>query len=198
MSYENLKKSRKILKERIVYVMGERCAICGYSRCKKALEVHHLDPSQKEFGIAQNANLSWEKVKNELVKCVLVCANCHREIHDKIIVNPEKTSFIDSRAIEVDDIVNKMKTSSSFCKNCGSLISTRAVHCTKCAYESRRKSIRPSREELKILIRSTTFTEIANRFGVSDNAIKKWCLAEKLPSKKKEINLYTDQEWDLI
>lgn len=54
---------------------------------------------------------------------------------------------------------------------------------------------RPSREELKNLIRTKPFTQIGQMYGVSDNAIRKWCDAEKLPRKKTEINNYTDEEW---
>ena len=57
---------------------------------------------------------------------------------------------------------------------------------------------RPSREELKHMIRSLPFTTIAKKYGVSDNAIRKWCNFEKLPSKKKDINAYSDEEWELI
>ena len=56
--------------------------MCGYDRCQWALDFHHLDPSQKEFGISMDGiTRSWERVQKELDKCVLVCSNCHREIH---------------------------------------------------------------------------------------------------------------------
>ena len=57
---------------------------------------------------------------------------------------------------------------------------------------------RPSRKELKQLIRTKPFTQIGKMYGVSDNAIRKWCDFEKLPRKKNEINKYTDEEWELI
>ena len=57
---------------------------------------------------------------------------------------------------------------------------------------------RPSREELKQLIRTTPFTTIAKQYGVTDNAIRKWCDFENLPRTKKEINSYSDEEWELI
>ena len=51
-----------------------------------ALEFHHLDPSQKDFGISSKGyTRSWDKVKEELDKCILVCSNCHREIHSGLI-----------------------------------------------------------------------------------------------------------------
>lgn len=63
------------------------CSICGYRTSKKALEWHHLDGG-KEFNISKFVNSNYpsaknkEKVLRELDKCVLVCANCHRELHD--------------------------------------------------------------------------------------------------------------------
>jgi uncharacterized protein YjcR len=62
----------------------------------------------------------------------------------------------------------------------------------------RRKVERPDREELKFLIRNLPFTHIAEKYGVSDNTIRKWCKAERLPYKKQEIQLYNDEDWELI
>lgn len=61
-----------------------------------------------------------------------------------------------------------------------------------------RKVERPSREELKNLIRTVSFCELGRRYGVSDNTIRKWCAFEKLPFKKSEIKSYSDEEWNLI
>ena len=54
---------------------------------------------------------------------------------------------------------------------------------------------RPNRETLKELIRTTPFTVIGRMYGVTDNAIRKWCKAEKLPFKSTEIKKYTDEQW---
>lgn len=65
---------------------GDKCSVCGYDRCADALEFHHLDPSKKDFGISSKGyTRSWDKVKEELDKCILVCSNCHREIHSGLI-----------------------------------------------------------------------------------------------------------------
>lgn len=70
---------------------GNECQCCGYDRYIGALEFHHVDPEQKDFGIASKGYThSWEKVKKEIEKCVLVCANCHREIHAGIIPCPSE------------------------------------------------------------------------------------------------------------
>ena len=66
-----------------------------YDKCIQALEFHHIDPNQKDYGIgAKGYTRSIEKNKEEVDKCILVCANCHREIHENIhkndIQNEEK------------------------------------------------------------------------------------------------------------
>jgi 5-methylcytosine-specific restriction endonuclease McrA len=71
---------------------GGRCQVCGYDRCIEALEFHHLDPTQKDFGISKKGyTRSWEKVKAEIAKCTLLCANCHREIHAGTLQLPQVT-----------------------------------------------------------------------------------------------------------
>ncbi|MEP6924664.1 MAG: HNH endonuclease signature motif containing protein [Pyrinomonadaceae bacterium] len=71
---------------------GGCCQICGYKRCIEALEFHHLDPKQKSFGISSKGYArSWEKVKQEIEKCALLCANCHREFHAGMLQLPQVT-----------------------------------------------------------------------------------------------------------
>lgn len=77
-------KRRVILKEQAIEYKGGSCERCGYDKSKRALEFHHLDPKEKDFGIAHKGyTRSWEKVKKELDKCILVCSNCHAEIHEE-------------------------------------------------------------------------------------------------------------------
>ena len=75
-------KQRKEKKQKAINLLGGKCSICGYDKCNRALEFHHLDTSKKEFTIS-NKSFSWEKIEKELLKCILVCANCHAEIHEK-------------------------------------------------------------------------------------------------------------------
>lgn len=75
-------KRRKKIKAMAVALKGGKCNICGYDRCVAALEFHHIDRKTKEFGIALSGlTRSWEKTKRELEKCILICSNCHKEIH---------------------------------------------------------------------------------------------------------------------
>ena len=86
---EYLKKAvsarRKRLREMVVEYKGGRCVFCGYSRYVGAFDLHHTDGSKKDFGLSERGlTRSWEKIKKEADKCVLVCATCHRELHGGI------------------------------------------------------------------------------------------------------------------
>lgn len=76
----------KAKKERAYLEFGSACVVCGYDRCKAALEWHHLDPNGKEIEPKKAFSRSWERIKEELKKCVLLCANCHREVHHNALV----------------------------------------------------------------------------------------------------------------
>ena len=83
---EAVQKRREKTKKLLVEYKGGKCEICGYNKCISALEFHHLDPNEKDFGIdAKGYTRSIEANKQEVDKCILVCANCHREIHAGII-----------------------------------------------------------------------------------------------------------------
>lgn len=79
---KSVSKRRRAIRLRAVQFAGGKCAICGYSKYPEVLEFHHRDKKQKLFGIGQGGlTRSLEKVKSEIEKCDLLCANCHREIH---------------------------------------------------------------------------------------------------------------------
>lgn len=82
---EAVRRRRRKVKEMSIEYKGGCCERCGYNKCIGALEFHHINPEEKEFGIAfKGYTRSWEKVKKELDKCILVCSNCHSEIHEEI------------------------------------------------------------------------------------------------------------------
>ena len=80
------KKTHNRLKEtkrRGVEYLGGCCKKCGYDKYLGALQFHHRDPSQKDPSLF-NTWLSFDKLKEELDKCDLLCANCHAETHGQI------------------------------------------------------------------------------------------------------------------
>jgi hypothetical protein len=79
---KNMQARQKSIKQQCVDYKGSSCQICGYSKYIGALEFHHTnEKEEKQFSIAQHRNSSFAAVKAELDKCVLLCANCHREVH---------------------------------------------------------------------------------------------------------------------
>ncbi len=68
-------------KEKFVLLKGGKCEKCGYSKCLSALEFHHVNPKEKDPRFIHWKNFSDIKIQKELDGCILVCSNCHREIH---------------------------------------------------------------------------------------------------------------------
>jgi 5-methylcytosine-specific restriction endonuclease McrA len=84
----HVKKKRKDLKLKAVEHKGGKCVRCGYNKSVEALEFHHINPDEKEFSISKTGNTySWEKIKEEINKCLLLCSNCHREVHAELLIS---------------------------------------------------------------------------------------------------------------
>jgi len=83
---EAVQRRRDKLKEKAIAYKGGKCVQCGYFKCSAALEFHHKDKNRKDYGISHSGyTRSWDKVKKELDKCILLCSNCHREIHNEAL-----------------------------------------------------------------------------------------------------------------
>ena len=102
ISSERVKEWRKNTKNRMIDSMGGCCQVCSYNKSSRALEFHHLDPTIKDigFGGARASNVSWKKLVVELRKCILVCSNCHKEIHDGITDIPENFATFNEDYVE--------------------------------------------------------------------------------------------------
>lgn len=90
------------------------------------------------------------------------------------------------------------KTPKTYCRDCGIEIAKGSMRCAKCENIHRHQNTPITREELKKLIRTTPFTRIGAKYGVSDNAIRKWCDKHNLPRKASEIKKYSDEEWEKL
>lgn len=107
---------RKRTKKKIIDAMGGGCQICGYNRCHEALELHHLNPEEKEFGFGsiRSSPKKLEVIKEEIKKCILLCANCHREVHANITSIPENYAKYDETHL-VSEIELKRKMKQQLC-----------------------------------------------------------------------------------
>ena len=77
-----MRELRQKQKKNLVHLMGNEC-----SRCKSknlplcCWDWHHEDPEEKAIAISQLLSGSWTRILEEIIKCIMVCANCHRIIH---------------------------------------------------------------------------------------------------------------------
>ena len=171
------------------YVKGEYtpyvCSICGQEPIWQGKELtlilDHINGINNDDRLE---NLRW------------VCPNCNQQLETTNGKNKLNRNHISSKGVSSDN-TEKIKY---YCKECNKEISRNSNSglCFECSSKLKRVCERPSREELKKLIRTTPFTKIGEQYGVSDKAITKWCISENLPSRKKDINSYSEEEWNKI
>ena len=86
-----VKQKERAIKRKLelISLKGGKCELCGYNKNIGALEFHHLDPSIKMFNLDERhlSNRTIDKILQEVEKCILVCSNCHKEIHSKLGYN---------------------------------------------------------------------------------------------------------------
>ena len=151
-----------------------KCQLCGWNKVNPTtnltpLEIHHIDGNY---------------LNNRPENLQVLCPNCHS-------LTPNFKSLNNS---------NRARTAirKNYCIDCGIEIGSSSLRCRSCAGKNKITEKPINREELKQLIRTTSFIQIGKQFNVTDNAIKKWCIQYNLPSKKKDIKLYSDEEWENI
>lgn len=149
----------KLLSENLREYRCERCKRTEWEGEPIPLEVHHINGNHND---------------NRLENLQLLCPNCHALTDNYKGKNQER-----------------YKNKNSYyhvCQKCGKpLNSPSATLCMECYAKVRRKTERPSKDELLELIKTKSFTEIGRIYNVSDNAIRKWCKSEGLPHLKSEI-----------
>lgn len=170
---EAVKKWRNSTKIRMVESMGGKCSICGYNKCKEALEFHHIDPTEKEFSFGKTlANpTSWDRLVKELEKCILLCANCHREIHNDISEIPENyqkfnISFSNYRKTFVREM--------DHCSVCNKLKSVKDKYCSQTCASYKRRKLNWNDYDLVEMHKTLSYVKIGKILGVSEATIRKY------------------------
>lgn len=116
------KKKTEKTRQKAIDIVGNKCWVCGYDRTFSNLCFHHVDDSDKSFGLSirEMTGYAWERVISEIKKCVLVCHNCHGEIHDGLISKVRITKLWESKwknaRLPVDDsesVATKISTKNS-------------------------------------------------------------------------------------
>lgn len=80
---DGIQLTRGMFLAKIKEARGGKCIRCGYDKCLKALEFHHIDPNKKDFTIS-NDHFKLLDAIAESKKCILICSNCHKELHDNL------------------------------------------------------------------------------------------------------------------
>ena len=202
MSSQATSDYRRNRKTNLVHICGDKCCLCGYNKSIAALEFHHIEPADKNYGISSKGTCRNIRADiDEIKKCILLCANCHREVENGEYDNVDLWQyqvFNEEKAQElIQETEEKLKLSPRYCSVCGKQI-TRYSKSGKCPDCARINPNRPPREELKDLIFNFSFEEIGRRYSVTGSAVKKWCKALNLPCLRSEINKYSSEEWKLV
>lgn len=79
------RKKRRLIAQ---YILGNECQNCG-EKHPATFDYHHIDPENKEFDINTGIKRHYalNRFIDELVKCVLLCSNCHRILHHEEVKN---------------------------------------------------------------------------------------------------------------
>lgn len=174
-NYKNLKNWRRKTKEKSVQSLGGKCQICEYNKCIYALEFHHLDQSKKDFTLSSTSQgkQSWNKIKVELEKCILLCANCHREVHYNNLEIPINYQKFNETLIDLNLLTLQEKESSKKCLFCDSPISHYRRVCDRgnCKIANENFIIDISKEDLELKLIEFSTIEIANQLNSSRNHI---------------------------
>ena len=169
----------KHIKRYLIKRANGKCERCGWGEInpytqKIPLELHHKDGDYRN---------------NTEDNLELLCPNCH-SLTDTYRGGNTGKSTREGR--------EKYVSRKNYCVDCGVAIKSTSTRCHSCESKHRITDKPVTREELKVLIRTTPFTKIASQFGVSDNAIRKWCDSYNLPRKVADIKKYSDIEWEKI
>jgi hypothetical protein len=164
----NVMNWRNRAKLKLIEYKGGKCSICGFNKpVPGAYDFHHLDRNEKEFSIG-GTSWSFERIKSEVDKCILVCRNCHAEIHH----NETQERRLERLKIKQNRVCS---IKCFYCKINFTPKRPEGKYCSvECCKLAKRKVSRPMKEELNRLLWEMPTMKIAKQYGVSSNAIAKW------------------------
>ncbi len=186
-SSEKVKKWRESVKTKLVMSLGGSCFICGYNKSNRALQLHHLDPSEKEFSIGKSMRNppSLEKIADEAEKCILLCGNCHSEYHDGLIsLEGVRSNFNRNIFFPPEEI--------RYCEQCGKILEGYGKRfCSNSCRGKHNASKRITNENfLKVLAESDFINLKASKIiGISDVAVRKRRIKMGLPPSGNYIDM---------
>lgn len=181
------------VKKNLAECFDSKCGICGYNKTVLALDFHHINPNDKKFGISTWKIKKWDRVVEEAKKCVLLCSNCHREIHGNITSMPDNIKrFDENKAAEItkrrkNDRI-KIKIKLNKCPICSNMKNERLKYCSvECKAKSQRR-FEWDKWDLYdlVIVQNLSMCKIGRLVGVSGNAIRKRLRRLNLPATVRE------------
>lgn len=153
---------------------GGKCEKCPYDKNIASLEFHHLDPNEKDDALdmrhLSNRTMKW--ILEEFEKCIVLCANCHREEHHPDLeINLVSKKLSDFKFKSFEQKTNNKPR----CEDCGKEINYSCKRCVKCNNIERRKvKDRPAKEIIETMRNEFSLDEIASQFNVSRRSVSRW------------------------
>lgn len=171
-NYQNQKLRGLKRKYEAIKNHGGKCEICGYDKNIAALDFHHKDPAEKEFQLdmRQLANCSLEKLESELNKCIILCANCHREIHNQDL-DMSNVPLLIEKTISKKSFNNKEEYG-SICPVCGKHFPKMKgkIYCSKECRENAKDY--PTKSEVELQYNNLqSWTKVAEYFNLTRRII---------------------------
>lgn len=170
-----IKQQERALKRKmdLITYKGGKCEICGYDKNIAALDFHHINPDDKSFQLDARhlSNTNIEKIKEEVDKCILVCANCHREIHNPSLQLEYVTQIINDSSTQNIQVLNEKKKT-SVCPFCGKkfMYSKGKKFCSKECYLKSKNY--PSYDDVKIKYEELkSWEKVAKFYGLTRKII---------------------------
>lgn len=179
-NYNNQQRRGAAKKIKLMQMKGLACKMCGYNKNYSALAFHHRDPKIKSHGLDLRtcSNKSWDSLLKEAEKCDLVCMNCHMEIHHPDLDAKSSQNKMNEFIVFDETQVNQHLLDPMNCIRCGAEYQpdkSKRQYCSeKCCRLSSRKVDRPSKEQLDLDLSIMSFVKVGKKYGVSDNAVRKW------------------------
>ncbi|MHA2279799.1 MAG: HNH endonuclease signature motif containing protein [Promethearchaeota archaeon] len=162
-------KRRSEQTRKLAEMLGGQCEKCGYSGNLAALDFHHRDLKKKDGPVGWFINFHrFELAVKEAKKCQLLCKNCHHELHYPHLDlerNEKELRFTDDSMQDIQqkcDVCGKYSGGQTFCSQ----------DCSKLG--QRKVKNRPFKSQLKKLLGTMSYCALGRKFGVSDNAVRKW------------------------
>lgn len=194
---KNTEKKKQLIEKR-----GHRCECCGLTEWLNQpikLEVHHID--------GDNTNNQDDNLQLLCPNCHSYTPNHSKNIYNHALSDEEFVEILQSsETIHQALLKANLSTAGSnyararrliqqyqlehlyqhnqpinYCVDCGAPIGTEAVRCSACDHKRQRKADRPTKDELYQLLMKNTFVAVGKMYGVSDNAVRKWCKSYDIP-----------------